>query len=365
MDRLRLPNYTNTLRAATTFKDGEIVWVRDTKKLYVGDGTTAGGIEIAGGGGGGATTYLALTDTPGSFTAHAIQKANAGGTALENMALGSNGNVIYNNSGVPTFATPDTIGLVDKSSAQTSIAGNKAWTGTQAFQAASDAVEYFKVSDNAGTNVFNIDTTNQRVGVLEAAPAYALDVTGDIHSTTFLRVGGAYFNGSTLLFNNATGTILENGFGNSLVISGDVTLKVAKSASHINFQSGGANTRMRITADGDVLIGTTDAPSADNGKLLVFGDNTADPTLGTNTAGVYGKDVSGTVELFAVDEAGNATQLSSHDPETGEWRFYSKNTKTGRVLNVKMEKLVFALQKLLKENGDDTEYIEESESLAN
>jgi hypothetical protein len=41
--------------------------------------------NIAGGGGaGGVTTYLALDDTPLSFTANAIQRVNSGGTALEN-----------------------------------------------------------------------------------------------------------------------------------------------------------------------------------------------------------------------------------------------------------------------------------------
>ena len=45
-------------------------------------------------------------------------------------------------------------------------------------------------------------------------------------------------------------------------------------------------------------------------------------------------------ELFAYDSAGNSTQISPHDSETGEWIFYSKNTKTGKVLRVDMEKLV-------------------------
>ncbi len=77
------------------------------------------------------------------------------------------------------------------------------------------------------------------------------------------------------------------------------------------FHTGGSY-QVGIDADGDVLLGTYTGPSANGGKVLVFGDNGSDPTMGSNTCGVYGKDVSGTVEVFAVDEAGNATQLSAH-----------------------------------------------------
>ncbi len=50
--------------------------------------------------------------------------------------------------------------------------------------------------------------------------------------------------------------------------------------------------------------------------------------------------------MFAVDEAGNATQISPHNPETGEWRYYSKNLKTGVTKEVNMEKLVRLVEEL-------------------
>ncbi|MGR3310669.1 MAG: hypothetical protein ACUZ77_07825 [Candidatus Brocadiales bacterium] len=66
-----------------------------------------------------------------------------------------------------------------------------------------------------------------------------------------------------------------------------------------------------------------------------------------NKAGIFAKDVSSSSELFAVDEGGAVTQLSPHDPETGKWIFYSKHTKTGRVLRVEMEQLMNALNEHL------------------
>ena len=50
-----------------------------------------------------------------------------------------------------------------------------------------------------------------------------------------------------------------------------------------------------------------------------------------------------------MDAAGNATQQTPHDPVTGEWIFYSKNVKTGRIVRVDMERMVKAIEKLTGE----------------
>ena len=58
----------------------------------------------------------------------------------------------------------------------------------------------------------------------------------------------------------------------------------------------------------------------------------------------YSKDVSSSTEAHVMDEAGNETLLSPHDPTTGEWIFYSRHSVTGRVLRVDMERLVKRLE---------------------
>lgn len=84
-----------------------------------------------------------------------------------------------------------------------------------------------------------------------------------------------------------------------------------------------------------------------NYGIVLNGDGTgADIVFGpAQSARIY----SSAGELFAKDGAGNVTQISPHDPETGEWVFYSKNLKTGRVVRVNMEKLVKAVEKLTGE----------------
>ncbi len=60
-----------------------------------------------------------------------------------------------------------------------------------------------------------------------------------------------------------------------------------------------------------MLVGTTTAPTGTATKIIVLGDNTAEPTMGSNTAGIYAMDVGGTVEVYAVDEAGNEALLTN------------------------------------------------------
>ena len=114
------------------------------------------------------------------------------------------------------------------------------------------------------------------------------------------------------------------------------------------------------TAGGNVGIGTGEPlTTAPGGKILYFGDNGGSPpAMAIGTAGLYAKDFEGTVELFAVDENSNSTQISPHDPVTGEWVFYSKNIKTGRVVRVNMEKLAKKVEELTGEKFFE-EWIEE------
>ncbi|RJO60618.1 hypothetical protein C4544_04730 [candidate division WS5 bacterium] len=84
-----------------------------------------------------------------------------------------------------------------------------------------------------------------------------------------------------------------------------------------------------------------------NAGIWLAGDGTgADIVFGPNREGrIYS---SGGV-LYASDNSFNTTQISPHDPETGEWIYYSKNIKTGKVVRVDMEKLVKAVEKLTGE----------------
>ena len=60
---LRLRRGTDAERLLITPVEGELIYTTDTKLLYVGDGSTAGGTLVTGAGGGGSATLEGLTDT--------------------------------------------------------------------------------------------------------------------------------------------------------------------------------------------------------------------------------------------------------------------------------------------------------------
>jgi hypothetical protein len=63
--RLRRGTESERQNLVTPLSEGELIYVTDTGKLFIGNGTATGGVEVigSGGGGGGATTLDALTDT--------------------------------------------------------------------------------------------------------------------------------------------------------------------------------------------------------------------------------------------------------------------------------------------------------------
>lgn len=65
----------------------------------------------------------------------------------------------------------------------------------------------------------------------------------------------------------------------------------------------------------------------------------ATPTHVTNNAQLY---VTGG-EMYVQDDSGNATQISPHNKD-GEWIYNSKNIKTGKHININMEKMIRFLE---------------------
>ena len=115
-----------------------------------------------------------------------------------------------------------------------------------------------------------------------------------------------------------------------------------------------------LTVDGNVGIGNT----SPNDALDVTGNvrisnylalncaGTTDPTGSPpllNHAHIYSKLTGGTAEVFVQDSDGNVTQISPHNPE-GEWHYFSRNTRTGKVVRVNMEKMIRKLEEITGES---------------
>jgi hypothetical protein len=112
--------------------------------------------------------------------------------------------------------------------------------------------------------------------------------------------------------------------------------------------SSSASTITGMVTNGDMSItpnGTGDLKIDAHVNLVVqSGDAAAD----TNSAHIYAKDDSGSAEVFVRDEAGNVTKISPHN-DAGEWEYYSKNVKTGKVVRVNMEKMIRKIEEFTGE----------------
>ncbi|RME30639.1 MAG: hypothetical protein D6800_01695 [Candidatus Zixiibacteriota bacterium] len=112
----------------------------------------------------------------------------------------------------------------------------------------------------------------------------------------------------------------------------------------VNQDSASVTEIMRISADGNLGLGTT-TPGGNSTKgtnVFSIGNGTAPAGGVTGQISLY----SSSGELYVLDQSGNATLLSPHDTETGEWIFYSRNTKTGAVLRVEMERLIAEVERM-------------------
>jgi len=123
--------------------------------------------------------------------------------------------------------------------------------------------------------------------------------------------------------------------------SSEIGLKIkthSTPGSGLLIEDSSGNEKFEVRSNGDVNIGTSVSPTGTSGKVLSFGDNVGNPIMGANVAGIFGRDVASTVHMFVIDEADNATQISPHDPDTGEWIFYSENKQTGKRVRVDLER---------------------------
>jgi len=71
--------------------------------------------------------------------------------------------------------------------------------------------------------------------------------------------------------------------------------------------------RAYITSNQNLILdaATNSDPGAGT-KTLILGDGTVPSSLASNTCGLYGNDVSGTVNVFAINEAGESRQISGY-----------------------------------------------------
>ncbi len=124
-------------------------------------------------------------------------------------------------------------------------------------------------------------------GSATTVPVFTVDVKGRVTAVTNTGITG-------LLSGLTSGRVP---FASSATALSDDTA----------FQWDNTAKTLKLTT-GNLLVGAT-APTT--GTLaIILGDGTVPATMASNTAGLYANDVSGTVQLFGINEAGSVAQLT-------------------------------------------------------
>lgn len=169
----------------------------------------------------------------------------------------------------------------------------------------------------------------------------SLDLTNGAGATTVQLVG------QTGALVGSLSTVSTATVKNSIIVGGTE----AYLGGAAIFKDAGGNDKIYINATEGVsaigVWGNNDANyvTIDNNSILMSTTSAVPFAYAGYSAFFSSGAVS--AEMWVMDGAGNATQISPHDPETGRWRFLSCNDKTGRCYEVPdMERLINVVEKL-------------------
>lgn len=108
---LQIRRGTNAERQLITPLQGEIIFTTDTKKLYVGDGTTLGGIEVDTGGGGGSDTNTTYSISAETVSGGANLTLTGNDSSIDSVKLAEGANVTITRTDANTITIASTLGL--------------------------------------------------------------------------------------------------------------------------------------------------------------------------------------------------------------------------------------------------------------
>ena len=226
-------------------------------------------------------------------------------------------------------------------------------------------------ADGSITSDSNGDIVIDPAGTGEIVLTGTITHTGTQTTTGQLNVDNLRIDGNTISAPSSGGITLTPQAGSTVALGGiatatefQATLAEITTVRAQRIENDTSNTTLEIGSQGtgNVKIGQTEFSSSASTitGLVTNGDMTftpqgtgdfkvdahinlveqsGDATGETDSAHIYAKADSGSAEVFVRDEAGNVTKISPHN-EKGNWEYYSKNIKTGKIVRVDMEELI-------------------------
>ena len=185
-----------------------------------------------------------------------------------------------------------------------------------------------------------------------------------------IKVANVVISGTTTSSSNTTGALKVTGgagiaksvnIGQKLTVFGNTTFNanvtmpgsVTDNQIFYDYTADDLNLKIRSVSIGSTSTSTSDIGATAN-NVLTIGNGVAPTSLPDGQAYLYAKDVSGETHIHTMDEGGNETQLGPHNKD-GEWEFFSRNVKTGKVTRINMERMIRKLEDFTGEKFIETE----------
>ena len=181
------------------------------------------------------------------------------------------------------------------------------------------------------------------VDIQNAMTTIGQTITGDVAITGKADVDNLRLDGNTISATSGSIT-LTPAAGQNVTISGTNTKVTAAEANFTLMEAttARADTIESDTTNADLVFNTQGTGVFDFNAAIKMAE-VSKPTAVTDHGFIYTKNDSGTGEVFVLDAADNETKISPHN-DSGEWEYFSRNSRTGKTVRINMEAMIRDLE---------------------
>ena len=314
---------TETDRLSIVPLEGEPIWQMNDNTLWVGDGSTAGGIAVAGDQNINTTSNVTFNSALISTTATVATLKFGDGTTMTtapineaNQSLNTNSNVTFNSVSISTTATVGTLKFSNDAYIQKGNNFDDVVIVSNTASVKVNAAQGLIVGDGGGTSQLDV---NQITGLIGGAVNIAAVLqVGDNSGTGYVTSRGGYDLRLTTNDNTGTGAqvLLHDGqdgifnvYSGAYSVMAANTLTNTLNSDQFNFQNGVGSNIAQLSTNG----------STHYGNYHNFGNT--DATAQINSQG------TGNLVLCASSDNNNSGYVLLSSGESGDVELYGPGTR--------------------------------------
>ena len=269
-----------------TPKEGVLIVDPSTNTIRIGDGTTPGGVALAGGGGGGSTAWADITGKPTTIAGFGITDALT--TTLTSDAVIGNNKLKYTASGDggSQLVLAKTMYSVPNTTVFSSVGSIDLYIDSLSVDTAQTAFRIFNNTDPDGTvtetsNIFKVDGNTGDVSVT----GKVLLPDGSVNA----NYAGFGANDDLKIFHNGNNSIVRETGTGSLYLQSDNNVILSKDSDTEIMVKGIADGAVELYHDNVKKFETTSGGVSVTGNLAADGSQIDFTSLPTSDPGVAGR----------------------------------------------------------------------------